>query len=242
MSGKAEVNTPFWVEEINGQVCTPMRTKRKVRSKKWEYAGWGSTLLISFLESIGKDTSKPLSQSDVTTIINEYVMRNSLLCPIKKKRIVCDKRLHSLFGRKFISRLKIHDLLELHFTENYEESSDDSLFNSEDYENTLATHEYQKINSERKIQSKKKVTEKPKSCFAAIIPHNIKLVYLKRSLVENLLKDPETFESKVVGSFIRKRCDPNDYLQKNSHQLLQVTGNLSAIGCVWCCTFIYAST
>lgn len=226
MSGKAEVDL-FWAEEINGQVCTPMRTKRKVRSKKREYIGWGSIQLISFLRSIDKDTSKPISQHDVTSIINEYIVGNNLLNPLRKKRINCDERLHFLFGRKSISRLKIHDLLESHFAENNEESSDESLFNSEDDENIIATIEYQKTTTlERKNQPKKKVTKKPKSCFAAITPDNIKLVYLKRSLVEELLKDPETFESKVVGSFIRIRCDPNDYLQKNSHQLLQVTGNL----------------
>ncbi|XP_028756496.1 uncharacterized protein At5g08430-like isoform X2 [Neltuma alba] len=116
-------------------------------------------------------------------------------------------------------------MLQSHFAANCEESSEDSLLNSEDDENTLATCESLKTTKpESKTLSKKRVSKKPKSCFAAIIPANIKLVYLRKSLVQDLLKDPETIESKLVGSFIRIRCDPNDYLQKNSHQLLQVTG------------------
>ncbi|KAJ7975519.1 Zinc finger CCCH domain protein [Quillaja saponaria] len=216
---------PFeWVEEFNGQVNTPMRMKRKVRSKKKEFVGWGSKSLIDFLESIGKDTSKQISQYDVTAIINDYVNKNNLLHPDKKKRIICDEWLLTLFGRKTISRIKIYDMLESHYAENHEESEDDSQLSSDGEEYGLATSEKQRTSSERKTHPKKKVMENPKSCFAAIIPSNIKLVYLKRSLVEDLLKDPETFEGKVVGSFVRNKCDPNDYLQKNSHQLLQVTG------------------
>ncbi|KAL2334432.1 hypothetical protein Fmac_015645 [Flemingia macrophylla] len=224
MNGEPHVGS-FWIEEIDGKVQTPMRRKRKYRAKKKEYQGWASTSLICFLESIGRDATNKIAQSEVANIILEYVKQNGLFHKTKKKRIECDKRLHTLFGRKSISRLKINDLLELHFAENCDGSSDDILFDLEEDEDALAMCETPRtVPSERRTQPRKPVFEKPRSCFAAIVPANIKLVYLKRSLVEDLLKDPETFESKVVGSFIRIRCDPNDYLQKNSHQLLQVTG------------------
>ena len=68
-------------------------------------------------------------------------------------------------------------------------------------------------------------SEELPSGFAAIISSNIKL-YLRTSLIEELLKQPETFDGKVLESFVRIKSDPNDYLQKNSHLLLQVIGNL----------------
>jgi len=43
--------------------------------------------------------------------------------------------------------------------------------------------------------------------------------------VEELLKHHERCEEKVVGSFVKVKTDTRDYLQKNSHQLLRVTGN-----------------
>ncbi|ESW24469.1 hypothetical protein PHAVU_004G133700 [Phaseolus vulgaris] len=215
----------FWMEEINENVQTPVRRKRKYRTKKKEYLGWGSTSLIWFLQSIGRDTNEEITQSEVANIVMEYVKQKNLFHKTKKKRIECDEKLHSLFGRKTISRLKINDLLESHYAENCEESCDDVLFDSEEDENASSMYDTPRTTpSERRSQPKKPVFEKPRSCFATIVPANIKLVYLKRSLVEELLKDPETFETKVVGSFIRIKRDPNDYLQKNSHLLLQVTG------------------
>lgn len=208
----------FWEEEINGQLSPCITSvKRKVRSKKWEFLGWGSEPLIGFLQSIGKDTKEKISQFDVSDILTKYVKENNLLDPKRKKKILCDEKLLSLFGRKSISRNKIYDLLEAHYAENHEESDDGILDGSEN------ENEKQKT---RKIPKKKKLVKAPKSCFAAIIPDNIKLVYLKRSLVQDLLKDPESLKHKIVGSFIRIKSDPNDYLQKNSHWLLQVTGNL----------------
>lgn len=220
MDKKVE-NVPFiWMEESKEQFYTPMKSKRKFKSKKKEFVGWGSKPLIEFLQSIGKDTSQNLSHYDVTAIINTYVNENSLFHPKRKKTVVCDEKLHSLLGRKSVSRFKIHDMLEPHFVGNQEEAeSGDELFYSSDEEedNVCATRKQHSL-------QKKKVVETPKSCFAAIVPENIKLVYLRRSLVENLIKKPEEFEDKVVGSIVRVKCDPNDYLQKNSHQLVRVAG------------------
>nr|XP_012569745.1 kinesin-like protein KIN-5C [Cicer arietinum] len=66
--------------------------------------------------------------------------------------------------------------------------------------------------------------EETDDIICAIISSNLKLVDLKRSLIEELLKKPEAFDGKVLGSFVRTKSDPNDYLQKNSHLLLPVIG------------------
>lgn len=145
--------------------------------------------------------------------------------PQKKKRVLCDEWLLPLFGRKTINRIRIYDLLEPHFAENKVGSDDDFFDTTDDDEDNNAYQRHKCSASDRKCHSKKRVFEAPKSCFAAIVPDNIKLVYLKRLLVQDLAKNnPETFQSKIVGSFVRIKSDPNDYLQKNSHMLVQVTG------------------
>ncbi|KAE8038444.1 hypothetical protein FH972_010955 [Carpinus fangiana] len=231
MDGGGESAAFEWVEDYNGhEYETRARAKRKVRSKKKEFLGWGSRPLINFLQWVGKDTRERISQSDAVTIINDYVNEKKLVNPSKKKRIICDEWLHSIFGRKTIGRKKIHHLLEQHFAENQEESDDDFLYSPSKSRNGLEIYEEGILSSERKAHQKRKVSGTPKSCFPAINPHNIKLVYLKKSLVEDLLKDPETFESKLIGSYVRIKSDPNDYFQKNSHQLVQITGLKKASG------------
>ncbi|KAG5247597.1 protein binding protein [Salix suchowensis] len=217
-----------WMEEFTDGpplFAPASSSKRKARTpRKQEFAGWGSTLLIEFLQYIGTSTTNQISQRDVTAIINKYVKDHNLLHPTKKKRVLCDEWLLPLFGRKTINRIRIYDLLEPHFAENKVGSDDDFFDTTDDDEDNNAYHRQKCSASDRKCHSKEKVFEVPKSCFAAIVPDNIKLVYLKRILVQDLVKNnPETFESKIVGSFVRIKSDPNDYLQKNSHMLVQVT-------------------
>ncbi|XP_058184183.1 uncharacterized protein At5g08430 isoform X2 [Rhododendron vialii] len=241
MDGGVDDMPSFWMEESEELLYVPMKMKRKSRTKKMEFVGWGSKPLIEFLESIGRDSSKPRSQYEVTSIINEYVNTNNLIHPQKKKRVQCDERLHYLFGKKSLVRIKIYDLLEAHFADNQDESDGEFFYSSEENdENMMTVREQQKasVTDRKNLHPRKKVIETPKSCFAATILANIKLVYLKRSLVQDLLKDPETFEGKLVGSFVRVKCDPNDLFQKNSHQLLQVTGVRKASGADNSCTNI----
>ena len=215
----------FWVEDPNEQTPIPTKHKRKVKAKT-EFIGWGSKSLIEFLQSIGKETTEKLSERDVTTIIINYEQSLNLYHPIKKKKVVCDERLKILFGKRLVSRIKIQDLLKSHFAENHESSEDDYVYSSDEYQDTDITFKKQKVaDSVKKEKAPPQKKKEPVSCFAAIVPENIKLLYLKKSLIQELMKQqPEGFEGKVLGSYIRIKSDPNDYTQKNSHQLVPVTG------------------
>lgn len=200
--------------------------KGKPKDKKKEFIGWGSRILIEFLDSVGKDTSREFSEHEVAAIIMDYCKEHKLFDPEKKRRVLCDAQLRSLLRRKSVNRNNIHNLLARHYAENFEEMEVDISSSSEDRDDNGPF----KFSRQRKlissIQSHQNVvSEEQQSCFAAIVSSNLKLVYLKRSLVEALLKQPETFDCKVMGSFVRVKSDPYDYLQKNSHKLEQVLGN-----------------
>ncbi|XP_019419914.1 PREDICTED: uncharacterized protein At5g08430-like isoform X2 [Lupinus angustifolius] len=198
-------------------------TKGNVKNKKKEFIGWGSRSLVEFLNYIGRDTVKQYSEHDVASIIIEYCKVNNLFDSKKKRKVLCDAKLSSLLGRKSVNRNKIQNLLAHHFAENVEEFDDiTSSSENRDDNGPFKCSSKGKFLSTKSIQNI--VPEERKSSFAAIVSSNIKLVYLKRSLVEELLKQQETFNDKVMGSFVRVKSDPNDYLQKNSYLLVQVVG------------------
>lgn len=59
--------------------------------------------------------------------------------------------------------------------------------------------------------------------YAAIDVHNIKLIYLRRDLIANLVDDNEKFHAKVVGSIVRIRIPSSDEKQ-DVHRLVKVVG------------------
>lgn len=201
-------------------------TRKKMKSSNKEFNGWGSKPLIDFLSKIGKYTSKKLTQHDVASIITAYCKENKLFHPQKKKRILCDAKLQSVFGRKTMNVNSVNKHLTAHFAENMEESSEDESTSSIEKNDDNSIMDYEgpsKLRSVRK-PPEQNPSDMSHNCSAAIIVANIKLVYLKRSVVENFLEDEECFEAKMMGSFVRTKSDPNDYSQKNSYQLLRVTG------------------
>lgn len=216
------MNDIFWVEESSENPLISKKRKRRVGKRTIEFIGWGSRPLIDFLEAIGQDTTKKHSQRDVAAFITKYINEKGLASAEKKKKVLCDERLQALFGKKSVSRIKVYELLEEHFAENHDDSDDELLDSSEEEDYGEKSCLSSKTNP---TSQTKKVPKTPKSCFAALVPENIKLIYLKKSLIQELLKVPESFDSKIVGSFVRMKSDPNDIYQKNRFQLQQVTGD-----------------
>ncbi|KAL6495689.1 hypothetical protein OROGR_030252 [Orobanche gracilis] len=197
----------FWVEVSNtGQPSVCKKRKRSVGKRNIEFIGWGSRPLIEFLEAIGKDTMEKQSQHEVTAFINKYIKEKGLASAEKKKKILCDERLYALFGKKSVPRIKIHDMLEEHFAENHDNSDDSS-----DEEINLSSGYKKNLTGQMK-----KIPKTRKSCFAAVIPENIKLIYLKRSLIQELLKVPESFEFKIVGSFVRMKLTLMTFIKRTA--------------------------
>ncbi|KAK7258647.1 hypothetical protein RIF29_24229 [Crotalaria pallida] len=62
--------------------------------------------------------------------------------------------------------------------------------------------------------------------IASINAKNIKLVYLKQSLVLKFLQQRESFMDKVVGAFVRVKVGSGGCNQKSSHHLVKVIGVL----------------
>ncbi|XP_038990107.1 uncharacterized protein At5g08430-like isoform X3 [Phoenix dactylifera] len=205
---------------------------KRCRSRR-KYIGWGSEELIGFLTSIGKGTEEPLTQLDASEIVKDYVQANNLFHPDKKKNkvVVCDEKLYSLFRKKKVKVHKIYSLLESHLAAD-DDMDDEFSFSSDDDDNSIIRRKCRRTNSDSKIRKsepnhyKQKVMEPLKSCYASVIDRNIKLVYLRRSLIMNLLKNPETFENKVTGCFVRVKNDPKDFYcrPQKLYQLGQVTG------------------
>ncbi|KAJ0018454.1 hypothetical protein Pint_10297 [Pistacia integerrima] len=178
-------------------------TKRKASSKKREFIGWGSKTLLDFLDSIGKDTTCEHSLYDITTIITEYCKENRLFHPERKKIIICDARLQPLLGRKPVNRNSIYNRLTAHLAENIDHSEDESKSSLETVDecDSVVEKRIEKLSSFKKSDHKEVAAEVQKSCFASAVPKNIKLVYLRRSLVEDLAKQPETFDAKCIMRF-----------------------------------------
>lgn len=215
---------PICPSNLNGTSNKVKPFLKHAKSKKNVYVGWGSKELIGFLESIGKDTSKSLDQFGAAEVVKEYIRQKDLSQKDKKKHVICDEKLKQLFRKSKVKYNKIYSLLERHIAAN-DTSEDETFASSEDNSDSCMKKRTRTMTSE--FTTSKGTSERNKRCFASLVCDNIKLIYLKKSVVIDLLKQPEAFENKVIGCFVRVKNDPKDYSYykpKAFYQLGQITG------------------
>ncbi|XP_045795017.1 zinc finger CCCH domain-containing protein 19-like [Trifolium pratense] len=175
------------------------KPNKQKRFSSMEFVGWASRPLTNFLASIGRYETEPMMQWGVKSLINEYIKEKNLYHPKDKRKFLPDDKLFPIFKKKVVPTSQIYPLLESHIAK----KSDDSAGN------------------EKPLLEKGDLSIKS-GCFAPINAKNVTLIYLKRSLVLDLSKQPESFVSKVVGTFVRARVDSDDHKLRNSYHLVRV--------------------
>lgn len=188
-----------------------------------ECTKWASKELLEFVAHMKNGDTSLMSQFDVQTLLLEYANKNNLRDPQQKSQIVCDSRLLNLFGKTRVGHIEMLKLLEPHFL----------LKDNGPAENTFGAGIINAVASEGEaidnynkqlmlVDDKRCKTHNP-DAYAAIDVHNIKLIYMQRSLMENLTEDAEKIHEKVVGSFVRIRISSSDQKQ-DMYRLVQVVG------------------
>ncbi|CAN6360338.1 unnamed protein product [Urochloa humidicola] len=216
-----EKTIPFNSKGKQDKVNTSLK-KKKSNSKT--YIGWGSDELMQFLSSSGKDTSKSLDEAEIVGVIKRYIKQEGLFKTNKKTSFLCDAKLYPLFGRKTVSCKSIRKFLAVHLAANAV-SEDESFDGSED--NGVPVTKKKTCFDGLELKISERVSERDKRCFASLNENNIKLIYLRKSLVINLLNHTDTFDQKVVGCFVRVKKESRVQIYempKRSHHLGLVTG------------------
>ncbi|WCJ40901.1 nucleic acid binding zinc ion binding DNA binding [Euphorbia peplus] len=201
-----------------------------------ESIDWASKELLEFIMHMKNGDKSVCSQFDVQALLLEYIKRNKLRDPRRKSQIICDSRLEKLFGKPRVGHFEMLKLLESHFLLKEDSQADDLQGSVVD---TEANQSEVDGNSDGVVKGSKDRKRRPRKKndgrglqsnlddYAAIDTNNINLIYLRRSLVENLIDDIETFHDKVVGAFARLRISGSAQKQ-DLYRLVQVVGTSKA--------------
>lgn len=237
----------------NPEASTPKKGKYKKRpksrSKKDELTGeavsvgsegrstpksteWASKDLLELVMHMRDGDITVLSQFDVQALLLEYIKRDKLSDPGQKCQIICDARLEKIFGKACVGHFEMLKLLESHFLLKEHTQIDDVQGRVVD---TVTGQLDADGNAESLTKNGKDRKRKPRNKggrgrqsnlddYAAIDIHNISFIYLRRKLMEDLLEDIETFNDKVVGTFVRIRISASNQNQ-DVYRLVQVKGD-----------------
>jgi len=195
-----------------------------------EEASWASEELLNFVAHMRNGDKSAISQFDVQPLLLEYIKRNNLRDPRRTSQIICDSLLQSLFGKKRVGHFEMLKLLESHFPmSEVSPSADENHGGVVDPDPSLDADGNSEASvvmiSEKRRKSRKYDQKRQPNLddYEAIDNHNIGLMYLRRNLMEELIGDVDTFDEKVVGSFVRIRI-PGTGQRQDIYRLVQIVG------------------
>lgn len=197
---------------------------------------WASMELLELIAHMRNGDQSLISQFDVQALLLDYIKKYNLRDPRRKSQIICDLRLRKLFGKERVGHFEMLKLLELHFLSkevpqvvvdgNQVETSDTNHKLTDDVEEGDS---FARVVSEKRRKNRKRTEgiepQMNVDDYAAIDVHNITLIFLRRSLLEDLLDDIENFNDKVVGTFVRIRISIAGQRQ-DLYRLVQIIGKL----------------
>ena len=214
------VPLPVDMEVQNEWVPLPVDTK------------WASPELLEFVGHMRGGDRSFISQFDVQTLLLEYIKKNNLRDPKRKSQIVCDTRLHRLFRKSRVAHFEMLKLLEMHFLMNETPKvSDNSQVpinpNLAQVDNNGYSDMAVKLSPDKRRRMHRKMDREPQvnlEAYAAIDMHNINLIYVRRSLMEDLIDDA-TFSDKIYGAFVRIKISGVGQKQ-DIYRLVKVVGKI----------------
>ncbi|XP_062205762.1 zinc finger CCCH domain-containing protein 44-like isoform X2 [Phragmites australis] len=191
---------------------------------------WASSELLEFIGHMRNGDRSYISQFDVQVLLLEYIKQNNLRDPRRKSQIICDARLSNLFRKPCVGHFEMLKLLEMHFvvkeapTINVDSQRtidpDSAQVDNGGYNELMAKLGSDKRRKVHKIE--RELSANPED-YAAIDMHNINLIYLRRSLLEDLIDDDATFSDKIAGAFVRIRISGLGHKQ-DMYRLVKVLG------------------
>lgn len=194
---------------------------------------WASPELLEFIGHMRNGDMSPISQFDVQVLLLEYIKQNNLRDPRKKSQINCDARLSSLFRKPRVGHFEMLKLLEIHFhvKETPALNGDTQVGRHPDSAQVDSGGHSEmgtKLSSDKRRKTHKKLERDiPANLedYAAIDMHNINLIYLRRSLMEDIIDDVAAFSEKITGAFVRIRI-PGSGQKQDMYRLVKVLGKI----------------
>lgn len=228
-----QASLPVETKVPNGQVPLPVDMEVKTERVPLPVdTKWASPELLEFIGHMRDGDQSFISQFDVQTLLLEYIKKNDLRDPKKKSQIVCDTRLHRLFRKPRVAHFEMLKLLEMHFLINETPKvSDNSQVAIDPNFAQVDTNGYSdmaaKSSPDKRRRMHRKMDREPQvnlEAYAAVDMHNINLIYMRRSLMEDLIDDV-TFSEKIYGAFVRIKVSGVGQKQ-DVYRLVKVIGKM----------------